>query len=267
MIKKVVLITGASSGLGLTIGQHLAKTGHTVYGTSRRESHDQGFPILQADVTDGNSVREAVTQILNRHGRLDVLINNAGLGIASPVESAQIEDVQRVFDTNVTGVIRMVQAALPQMRRQGFGLIINISSIGAEMGLPYRGIYSASKAAIERITEALRTELAPFGIQACSIQPGGVRTNINQNRLTAPLPEDNVYRESFETAYRIINKSVDEGLDADIFAALIEGLLQTKTVKPKYRVGKRLEHLSVLLKRILPPTMFENMIRKHYGLK
>lgn len=267
MTQKIVLITGASSGLGLTIGQHLAKVGHMVYGTSRKSSHDQGFPILQADVTSEDSIHTAITNILENHGRLDVLINNAGLGIASPIETADMEDVQRVFDTNVSGVIRMVQAVLPQMRRQRSGLIINISSIGAEMGLPYRGVYSASKAAVERITEALRTELAPFGVQACSIQPGGVRTNINQNRLTASLPEENVYRKSFDRAYRVINKSVDEGLDAEVFARLTERLLAAKTIKPKYRVGKRLEHLSVLLKRILPPAMFENMIRKHYGLK
>lgn len=266
-MSKIILITGASSGLGLSIGQYLARAGHTVYGTSRKKQSDPGFPMLVADVTSTESMTAAVTRILEEQGRLDVLINNAGLGIASPVETAPIDDVQRVLDTNVTGVIRAVQAVLPGMRERRSGLIINISSIGAEMGLPYRGVYSASKAAVERITEALRTELALFGIQACSVQPGGVRTNINQNRLTVALPSDNVYKQHFETAYRIINASVDEGLEAETFGKLIERIIRQKAVKARYRVGKPMEKLSVVLKTLLPAPLFENMIRKHYGLR
>lgn len=222
--------------------------------------------MLAADVTDPQSIDTAISTILQEQGRLDVLINNAGLGIAGPIEMVSTADVQRVLDTNVTGVVRMVQAVLPHMRSQGAGLIINISSIGAEMGLPYRGVYSASKAAVERITEALRTELSSFGVQACTIQPGGVRTNINQNRLKTNLPAGNVYKQPFENAYKIINNSVDEGLDSEVFSRLIHDIIQSKNVKAIYRVGKTMERLSVLLKRALPASVFENMIRKHYGL-
>lgn len=266
-MSKIVLVTGASSGLGLSIAQHLAKAGYTVYGTSRHAHAAEGFTMLVADVTDQQSIDAAIGFILQKYGRLDVLINNAGLGIASPVETAPIDGVQKVLDTNVTGVIRMVQAVLPPMRSQRSGLIINISSIGAEMGLPYRGVYSASKAAVDRLTEALRTELAPFGVQACIVQPGGVKTNINQNRLKADLPADNVYKQSFENTYKIINESVSGGLDSAVFGQLIQSIIEAKKVKALYRLGKGMEKLSVMLKRILPAATFENMIKKHYGLK
>ena len=265
---KVVFITGASSGLGLSMAKHLSRNGCIVYGTSRKvlETPD-GIKMLVADVTDGPSIANALAQTLKEEGRVDVVINNTGLGIASPLESVSLEDVQKVLETNVTGVIRVIQAVLPQMRLQQSGLIINISSIGAEVGLPYRGVYSASKAAVDRLTEALRMEVASFGVQACTIQPGGVRTEINKNRVRAELPSENVYRENFETAYELINKSVDEGLHADEFGKLVHRIIRQKRVKAVYRLGNRTEQVSVLLKRMLPTTFFENMVRKHYGMK
>ncbi|RZL98081.1 MAG: SDR family oxidoreductase, partial [Pedobacter sp.] len=159
-MSKVVLITGASTGLGESIATYLARRGFIVYGTSRQAGlTNESIHMLAMDVIDPQSIQQVVDQILQQEGRLDVLINNAGLGIAGPVELLSLTDVERVFDTNVFGVIRMVQSALPIMRQQRSGLIINISSIAAEAGLPYRGAYSASKAAVERLTEALRLEL------------------------------------------------------------------------------------------------------------
>jgi NAD(P)-dependent dehydrogenase (short-subunit alcohol dehydrogenase family) len=135
------------------------------------------------------------------------------------------------------------------------------------MGLPYRGLYSASKAAVDRITEALRTELAPFGVQACVIQPGGVRTDINKNRIKVDLPKDSVYKETFDVTYQLIDESVANGLQPDVFASLVEQLVVAKEVKRVYRIGKPMEKLSVLLKRLLPAATFDNMIKKHYKLK
>jgi len=266
-MSKVVFISGASSGLGLSIADYLSRTGHIVYGSSRSPLEQKQFKMLVADVTNPLSLRDAVSHIIKEQGRLDVVINNAGLGIASPVETVPLVDVQRVLDTNVTGVISVVQAVLPQMRLQKSGLIINISSIGSEIGLPYRGVYSASKAAVDRLTEALRTELAPFGVQACIVQPGGVRTDINKNRIRVNLPDDNVYKQNFEAAYDLINKSVAEGLEAEVFGKLVQRIMQQKKVKAVYRLGNTTEKLSVYLKRMLPSAVFENMIRKHYGLR
>lgn len=266
-MKQVILVTGASSGLGEEMAAHLVRAGYTVYGTSRRiEGLEKPFHTLNMDVTDADSISTAVARILEREGRLDVLVNNAGLGIAGPVEELQLADVQRVLDTNVVGILRTCQAVLPQLRRQGSGKIINISSIGSEMGLPYRGLYSASKAAVDRLTEALRTELAPYGVQACVVQPGGVRTDINKNRIRVDLPQDSPYRASFEHTYRLIDESVQNGLPPEAFGKLVESIIRAPRLKRVYRLGKPLEKVSVLLKRLLPSNRFDKMIRKHYGL-
>ncbi|MDB5232728.1 MAG: oxidoreductase [Chitinophagaceae bacterium] len=265
---KTILITGASTGLGETIGNYLSKKGHTVYGTSRTiEGQARPFHTLNMDVGNKESIDKAVQQIIAAHGRIDVLINNAGLGIASPIETVSIEDLQNVFDTNVTGIVRTCQSVLPHMREKKSGLIINISSIAAETGLPYRGIYSATKAAVERITEAMRIELAPFNIHICSVQPGGTKTDINKNRLKVTLPEDNVYKENFERTYELINKSVSNGLEPEIFAVLIDQIINSSKVKACYRVGKPVEKISVLLKKFLPATMYENMVKNHYKIR
>lgn len=267
-MRKIVLITGTSTGLGASLAHYLHHKGYVVYGTSRKEpATKSSYQTLLMDVTDSVSVQAGIDAIVSKEGRLDVVINNAGLGIAGPLERLSLEDCSRVLDTNVLGIIRTSQAALPVMRRQGSGLIINISSIGAENGLPYRGLYSASKAAVDRITEALRLELAPFGIQACIVQPGGVRTEINNNRIQAPLAGEDPYRESFETTYALINESVEGGLDPLTFGPLVDAILQSKHPKRLYRAGKPVEKLSVLLKRILPASRFERLIARHYKMK
>jgi NAD(P)-dependent dehydrogenase (short-subunit alcohol dehydrogenase family) len=267
-MSKVILITGASSGLGESMAPYLASKGNRVYGTSRNiGQQSKPFSAINMDVTDVQSIQAAVHQIMQQEGRIDVLINNAGLGIASPVESLDLDEARRVLDTNVLGVLRTAQAVLPIMRMQRSGLIINISSIGSEVGLPYRGLYSASKAAVDRLTEALRTELAPFGVQACIIQPGGVKTDINRNRIKVQLPDGDPYKESFETTYRLIDESVDNGLAPEAFGKLVEQLISTRQVRRCYRLGKPVEKLSVILKRLLPSSTFENMLKKHYQIK
>lgn len=267
IMAKVILITGASTGLGESIATYLAQRGHIVYGTSRQAGlSKQSVKMLAMDVTDPVSVQQAVDQIMQQEGRLDVLINNAGLGIAAPVELLSLTDVERVFDTNILGVIRTIQAALPSMRQQRSGLIVNISSIAAEAGLPYRGAYSASKAAVERLTEALRLELSPFGVQVCSVQPGGTRTDINKNRLKASIAADSIYKATFDRTYELIDQSVSDGIESSVFGPLLETIIQSPQVKRLYRVGKPLEKFSVILKRILPTTIYERMIRNHYEM-
>jgi NAD(P)-dependent dehydrogenase (short-subunit alcohol dehydrogenase family) len=262
----VVLITGASTGLGESIATYLSGRGYTVYGTSRSLLTGKSFRMLEMDVTNTSSVQQAIVQILAESGRIDVLINNAGLGIAGPVEELNLADVERVFDTNVLGVLRVTQAVLPSMRQQRSGVLINISSIAAEAGLPYRGAYSATKAAVDRLTETLRLELASFGIRVCSIQPGGVRTDINKNRLRTVLSPDSVYKATFDQTYELIDQSVDEGIEASVFGPLVDRIIQSHTVARLYRVGKPIEKVSVLLKQLLPTALYERMIRNHYKM-
>ncbi|HEY8401180.1 MAG TPA: SDR family oxidoreductase [Cytophagaceae bacterium] len=266
-MSKVIIVTGASSGLGNVIADYLAGKGHIVYGTSRSiKEEGQKFKALRMDVCNSESVQEAVDKVLKEQGKIDVVINNAGIGIAGAAEHLQLEDVQRVFDTNVLGVLRVCQAVLPSMRERRGGKIINISSIGSELGLPYRGGYSASKAALDRLTEAMRVELKPFGIQLCLVQPGGVATDINKNRVMTPMPEDSPYRESFERCYDIINASVSKGLSPHIFGPAIEDIIKADKLKRVYRIGKTTEKLSVLVKKLVPSSVFDNILINHYKL-
>jgi NAD(P)-dependent dehydrogenase (short-subunit alcohol dehydrogenase family) len=262
----VILITGASTGLGAAIGNYLSGKGYTVYGTSRNiQAGTQRFTTLQMDVGNEASIQQAVNAILQKESRIDVLINNAGLSIAGVTEHLSLADVQQVFDTNFFGVVRVCQAVLPHMRNQRQGLIINISSIGSEIGLPFRGIYSASKAAVDRFTEALRLEVAAFGIQACCLQPGAVHTGINAHRIKAELPPGSPYKDRFEKGYAAIDASIDHGSSTDIFGPVIDKIIRSPRVKRFYRVGKPIEKLSVIMKKILPGRTYEKMIRKYYN--
>ncbi|ELR73795.1 oxidoreductase [Fulvivirga imtechensis AK7] len=263
----VVLVTGASSGIGQVIADHLSSKGHVVYGTSRSiQTGEYGFNTITMDVTDISSVRTGVELIIQQHGHIDAVINNAGIGILGALEYIPADDIKKLFNTNVVGMVNVCQAVIPFMRKKGDGKIINISSIGSEMGLPYRAPYSASKAAVDRLTEALRIELGSFGIRLCSIQPGGVATDIEKNRLKAAMPSDSPYQESFTRATKVINDSVSKGLDPRDIAILVEKLIHAKRLKRTYRVGKTKEKFAVVIKRILPSFLFENMLKKNYQI-
>jgi NAD(P)-dependent dehydrogenase (short-subunit alcohol dehydrogenase family) len=266
-MSKIVLVTGASSGIGKVIANYLTSKGHIVYGTSRSiKQDDLKFKALPMDVCSNESVKNAIDHILNEHGRVDVVINSAGVGIAGGCEYLSITDAEKVVSTNLIGVIRVCQAVMPSMRARQCGLIINISSIASEMGLPYRSVYSASKAALDRFTEALRIETRKFGIKACCIQPGGIKTDINANRLYTPVPEGSPYKDSFERAYEAINASVSKGLDPELFGPLVESIMKADRVKRIYRVGKVTEKLAVLVKKIVPDFVYERIIAGFYKI-
>jgi NAD(P)-dependent dehydrogenase (short-subunit alcohol dehydrogenase family) len=180
-MSQVVLITGGSSGIGKAVGIYLKEQGFTVYGTSRNPARfDATFPIklVSLDVTDSKSILACVAEILKIEGRLDVLVNNAGVGITGPIEETPTSEISKAFATNVYGPIEMINAVLPAMREQKSGTIINISSIAGYMGLPYRGVYSATKGALELLTEAYRMEVKQFGIRMTNVAPGDFATNI-----------------------------------------------------------------------------------------
>lgn len=265
-MSKVVLITGASSGLGQALAGQLAGKGYRVYGTSRSPGENNlPYQMTAMDVQDEDSVRKAIARIVEKEGRLDAVINNAGIGIAGPLEQLAAENIEKVLDTNVKGVVRVIQAALPHLR-QSKGRVLNISSIGALFGLPYRGIYCASKAAVDLITEALRMELATHGVQACSIHAGDIQTNINANRIKDYDPSDPTYRESFERVYADIDKDVNKGLPAEEVARQVIRAMESPRLRRYYTVGKPLQRLSILAKRLLPAPLFEKIIRGYSGM-
>jgi NAD(P)-dependent dehydrogenase (short-subunit alcohol dehydrogenase family) len=188
---KVVLITGGSSGIGKSIGEYLSTRNFKVYGTSRNPKNSQEIPfsLVALDVTKPETITQAVTQIIEKEGKIDILVNNAGIGITGPIEETPDEEIKKAFDTNYFGPINVIKAVLPQMRSQGGGLIINITSIAGYMGLPYRGIYSATKGALELTTEAFRMELKDFNIKMTNVAPGDFATNIAAGRYHAPVLE------------------------------------------------------------------------------
>ncbi len=265
---KVILITGASSGIGAACATYLAEQGHHVYGTSRRQQSIQtAFNWLQMDVTNEASIRQAVQIMLEREGRLDVVVNNAGIGYAGAVEDTSLAEAYETFETNFFGVLRVCHTVLPTMRAQASGLIINVSSIGGMMGLPYQGLYSASKFAIQGLTEALRMEVKAFGICVVLIEPGDIRTQFTANRRSTRLSgHDSTYAQVYRRALAKIEADERQGAPPEIVAKLMSRIIAHPSPRPRYIVGPFYEKLAVWIKHLLPARFFEWIMMKNYGL-
>ena len=269
-MSKVVFITGGSSGIGKSIGVYLTDKGYTVYGTSRNPSRfgdDFPFSMLPLDVTNNESIKDAVKTVLEKEGRLDVVVNNAGIGITGPIEETPDEEIRKAFETNFHGPLNVIKAVMPAMRSQGGGHIINITSIAGYMGLPYRGIYSATKSALEITTEALRMEAKQFGIQLTNVAPGDLATNIAAGRYHAPVIDNSPYNGAYSKTLDIMNEHVDKGEDPIKVAERIYKIIQMSNPKVHYKVGAFLQKFSIVLKRVLPDRMYERMLMNHYKLK
>jgi NAD(P)-dependent dehydrogenase (short-subunit alcohol dehydrogenase family) len=268
-MSNVVLITGASSGIGKSIGIHLTNKGYKVYGTARKPenypNHTE-FPLLALDVTDMKSIRVCVSELRELEGRIDVLINNAGMGITGALEETPFEEIDRVMDTNFKGPMRVIQAVVPVMRSNESGLIINITSVAGFMGLPYRGVYSASKAAFEMISETYSMELKSFGIKVCSLAPGDFETNIAAGRFHTEVNEKSPYHPQYQDVLQQMNDHVKSGKDPIAVALTVEKIIKAKNPKVHYVVGSFLQKLSLTLKKILPSKMYERMLMNHYKI-
>ena len=267
-MSKVVLITGGSSGIGKSIGEFLNMRGFIVYGTSRQPEkyQDSKFPILALDVKDVGSIKHLTKTIIEKEGRIDVLINNAGVGITGPIEEIPEEEIKANFETNFFGPINLIKSVLPQMREQKSGLIINITSIAGYMGLPYRGVYSASKAALEIITESFRMELKDFNIQMTNVAPGDFATNIAAGRYHAPVLENSPYKLPYGTTLNMMDSHVDSGKNPLLMAEVVHKIITSKNPKIHYKVGAFLQKFSVVLKRILPDLWYEKLLSGFYNI-
>lgn len=267
-MSQVVLITGASSGIGEAIATFLHQKGYIVYGTSRNPKPNtvRGFKMLALDVTQVTTIQTAVSQIINQEGRLDYLINNAGMGITGPIEETPIDEMRHVFETNYFGALEMIKAVVPQMREQRVGMIINITSIAGYMGLPYRGIYSATKGALGITTEAYRMELKEFNVKMTTVAPGDFATNIAAGRYHTPILEDSPYKTNYGNTLKLMDEHVDKGMDTLVMAKVIYRIMNTKYPKVHYRVGFFMQKLSIVLKRALPDTWYEKLLLNHYKL-
>ncbi|MEE9408533.1 MAG: SDR family oxidoreductase [Polaribacter sp.] len=267
-MSKVVLITGASSGIGKSIATFLYQKGYKVYGTSRNPKNIENFSfeLIALDVLKVETINTAIDFIIKKEGRLDVLVNNAGMGITGPIEDTPTDEMRAVFNTNLFGAIDVMKTVLPQMRKQNSGTIINVTSIAGYMGLPFRGLYSATKGALETITESTSMEVKPFGINVVNVAPGDFATNIAAARYHTPVFENSAYKENYQANLDLMDTHVNGGMNPVEMAKVVHKIINTKSPKIHYKVGGFMEKFSIVLKRILPDRMYEKILMNHYKL-
>ncbi|HUX94862.1 MAG TPA: SDR family oxidoreductase [Bacteroidales bacterium] len=269
-MKKVILITGISSGFGKQTAKLLSEKGHTVYGTVRRYTFsDTPVHYLTMDLIDSDSIKAAVAAVVEKEGRIDILINNAGMHTGGPAETTPIENIRLQMDTNFIGMVQITKEVLPVMRKQGGGTIINFSSIGGLMGLPYQAYYSASKFAIEGFSEALRMEVNKYKIRIILINPGDFRTSNSANRRNylAPTGADDPYNEQYAVTLKVIEKDEANGWAPELLAKKIIRIVEYKNPLQRYIIGSFEQKLAVFIKTILPRKIFRLILQDHYKIK
>ncbi len=261
----VVLVTGATSGLGRAVAERLASSGYRVYGTGRNPKTDESpsFTLIRMDVTDEKSVRAAVQEILEKEGRIDAVLCNAGSGIAGSVEETPIQEVRYQMETVFFGTLRTLQAVLPAMRKKGGGVVLCVSSIAGRAAVPFQGFYSASKYALEGLVESLRYEVRPYNIRCALIEPGDFRTGFTDARKkTASL--ESPYSEAMARALGVMEKDERSGFPPARMAELVERLLSKKKLRVRYTVGPAFERFAAGIKRVLPSRVYESLFALYY---
>jgi short-subunit dehydrogenase len=269
-MKKVILLTGISSGFGKQTAELLANKGNIVYGTVRRDIEvTYRVNVLKLDLTNIDSIKQVVQTLLQKEGRIDVLINNAGMHTGGPVETSPVENIELQMDTNFIGMVHLIREVLPVMRKQGGGTIINFSSIGGLMGLPFQAFYSAGKYAIEGFSEALRMEIKKYNIKVVLINPGDFHTNNSANRrnFLAPTGINDPYNEQFSKTLAIIEKDEANGWEPVVLARKIVRIVECKNPHQRYIIASFEQKLAVVLKYILPGRWFRMLLEDHYKIK
>ncbi len=268
---KVILVTGATSGFGKATALHLAGIGHKVYGFGRsvaetRQEAGGNLVMMSMDVNDDKSVNDAIDAVIRAEGRIDVLLNTAGLGFGGSVEDASIDEAKAVFETNLFGTMRVSKAVLPSMREAKSGLIIFVSSIGGVIGLPFQGLYSSTKFALEGLAEAMSMEVRGFGIDVVIVEPGDFATGFTANRVKAAgaLSEDSAYKAAFTRAMKNIEKDETSGYKSDVFASAVSRIISSRRRRLRYLIGSPLQKSSITIKRILPSRLFERIMSWYY---
>lgn len=269
-MKKVALITGASSGIGYETALELKDKGFIVYGAARRVDRlkilkENGIKVLELDVTKEESMKSCVSKILEQEGRIDVLINNAGYGSFGAIEDVSIEEARKQVEVNIFGLSRMTQLVLPSMRKNKFGKIVNISSMGGKMYTPFGGWYHATKFAVEGFSDCLRMELKPFGIDVIIVEPGGIKTD------WGTIAADNLKNSAKGGAYQKMANVAAENLrvlytgnkltDPKVIGRTIAKAVMAKKPKTRYLVGYGAK-FAVIARRILSDRMFDKLIKK-----
>jgi len=249
-----VLITGTGSGMGRATAEHLAARGFRVFGGD----------LPELDVRRDDLVAAFVDHAMREAGRIDAVVNNAGYGLAGAVEETSLEEARAQFETNFFGVARLVRAVLPIMRAQGTGRIVNVSSGAGITAGPFHAFYSASKFAVEGYTEALRHEVAPFGVHVSLVQPGSFRTNVARHAKRA-AGAIAAYDGPRERVIGAVRQYCDAGAEPAVMARAIEKILRARTPRLRYRVGSDVR-FGFWMRRLLPESVFQPMVARWYGV-
>jgi short-subunit dehydrogenase len=265
----VVIVSGASSGIGQACAARMVLRGCRVFGFSRTPPPvGAAFEHLPVDVTNDNDVEAGVQEVFAREQRIDALINSAGYGLAGAIADTSLDEAHRQFEVNFFGCLRLCRAVLPTMQNQGSGLIVNVSSLGGLFGLPFQGLYSASKFALEGLTESLRHEVRRFGIDVVAVEPGDVRTAFTRYRVRAAASgQGSAYREQFNAALAIMERDEGQGVSAERVAALVESIWRQRHRRPRYICGHASQTVAAPVKRLLPARLFERLIADHYAAR
>ena len=263
----IILITGITSGFGRAMAARLCADGHRVYGTHRRETDRiPGVTYIKADVCDSGSIQSAVSQVLDAEGHIDVFISNAGMGIGGPLEFTSMADAERQMDTNFIGMVRALKCVIPGMRQRGSGQIICFSSIAGRMGLPYQGMYSASKFAIEGYCESLRLELRGSGVHVTVIEPGDFATAFTASRSKVSREEAALAYPAYPKAMESAENDERTGLKPEYLAARISRIVTKTHPANRYVIATFVQKMSIVLKTILPPKLFDRILASYYRM-
>lgn len=267
---RVILITGVSSGFGRAMAKEFSARGDAVYGVSRRVPGEDVMACLaghiQGDLCQPDTAERAVAQVLEKAGRIDVLINNAGSGIGGALEETTDEELSDLFQINFFAMTRLCRAVLPVMRKQKSGRIVNFSSLGGLAGLPYQGAYSATKFAVEGYTEALYSEVRPFGIHVSMLEPGDFATGFTGSRVMA-LSEDSPYTPYHKKALKRIEADETGGSKPEVLVKTVAKILEKRNPKLRYGAGNPFECVLVKGRHLMGDKLFLFLLGKYYGTR
>lgn len=277
---KVAIVTGSSSGIGLVTALELARKGYFTYATVRNPAKAEAITeaakkeklpiaIIQLDVTDDNSVKRAVEQVLKEKGRIDLLVNNAGYGLGGAFEDSSMDEIKAQYETNVFGLIRTTQAVLPAMRKQKSGTIVNISSAAGRLGYPAASVYVSSKFAIEGLSESMAYEVEPFGIRVILVEPGVIKTNFGTGMVFAKKAQDpnSPYSQMMQRMGGNWQYMLENGSPAELVAKVVIDAIESKDGNLRYIAGKDVEGWMQTRKGMTEPEFFRIMKQNLLGSK
>ncbi len=262
--KKVVLITGASSGIGLITAEFLAQNGYKVYGMATKDFITNNFTYIKGDVTDENSIKNILKTIWENEQRLDAVINNAGFGISGAVEHTLDSSVFKIFNVNVLGLMKVCKNAIPYLRNNGEGKIVNIGSVASDLPIAFQSYYSATKASVKSFSLALREEVKPFNIKVTCVMPGDTKTGFTSARQKNLVEEDSIYGLRIKNSVAQMEKDEENGMEPILISKTILKVLNCKNPKPIKVVGFKYK-VFYILNKLLPQRFVSFVLGKMYG--